>query len=270
MLTSSLCLKKLGTCLSNGEPSRDNYSPKFRPSHSNFYPIIRYGTPKFPLSRQVITRGLAQTPALEVYPPRLRGHVLTSSPSDEAREPAYFIVSETLSLKSLYQTILQNACGEEPPLSATGTRIWKLAEGSNWDKLHYPATQLQKDGATLIDSESIRSVVEALIETGDAFVVERQVDGHWIADMNTIPPTRSGITTPQATPGETPKLFGSGADFFSRLQSKTSPPSTSVVKATASSSGALKPPLAIKAGPSSFTRSKAPKLEPGTLGLGNM
>lgn len=200
--------------------------------------------------------------SLELMPPRLRAHVLISEETQNTQQaPVHVTMSSKDTVKSL-AIALSNAVRTSN--SDRPTRIWKLPESDDFSFLEYPVPKL-KEGAKLLDADDRKTLEEALIDSGDALVVEFEAEHGWLAPDTESQVQASGASTPQSTASGTAlqKLFGS-SNFFDKLQS-TSYPSGTDVK---SDSTALKPALSIiKSG---FSRAKFSRIEPGTLGLGNM
>lgn len=217
-----------------------------------------------------------QEPTLELHPPRLYVHMLLPDLPDStsATIPSQsIVVSSTDTVSDVRKALIQSLFPSET-LEGRSYRVWKFDEPPP-AATHLTVKTVQESRVSILEDSS-KKVDEALIENGDVFAVEVAVDGKWIVSENekagssewsslatdALPPT------PQSTQGETeaPKpLFGSGADFFSKLQTKAAlTPLTGALTATPA-----KPP---KAGPSKDPRPgpKVCTLVPGKLGLGNM
>ncbi|KAI0077704.1 cysteine proteinase [Panus rudis PR-1116 ss-1] len=219
-----------------------------------------YGTPQYPLPRKVIPRGIMEEPSLELHPPRLKVHLLSDGIVNDQQDAVPLTISTKDSLKSLNDAILKAV--EKP--GANTRRVWRLTEGGSWTKLHYPSSRLKSDGASPLESDSTKTVEEAMIESGDTFVVEEaKSDGSWLIEGMPKSAVVSGTSTPIETTSAPPKLFGEGPDYFTTLQSKVASVKDKYEKAST-----LKPPVTIKLGPQN--RPKGSKIAPGTLGLGNM
>ncbi|KII87454.1 hypothetical protein PLICRDRAFT_699818 [Plicaturopsis crispa FD-325 SS-3] len=209
-----------------------------------------YGPPIHPLSRRVIARGVTQEPSLELHPPRVKALRLVKSTSDDvagAPHP-WATVSSTESISTL-SSVLASAIKAS---SDAPFRVWKV-ESEDFSGSEYPTSKLRKPHAELL--EGTQTVQEALIEPGDAFVVEVQVNDAWLVDATTL--------AQQAL--EPPPLFNANENFFDRY-SASSATTSSVVAAPKQPSTILKPPFSS----AMTTRSKTSNREPGTLGLGNL
>ena len=224
----------------------------------------RYGQPKWILPRKVITRGIYHDPVLEVMPPRLRVHYLASDGTrSEAQDPAQVTVSSKDTVRNVVSVLARAVRTTD---TDSPTRIWKLPDGENYPYLDYPVSKL-KEGATIWEADGRLHLDEALINSGDAFVVEFQTAQGWLIPDPSSLTQVSGTSTPLSSTSAaapTNKLFGT-SNFFDQLQAKSSPTSTDIIK---SDSSALKPAVSIKSGLT--TRAKVSKIEPGTLGLVNM
>ncbi|CAL1715008.1 unnamed protein product [Somion occarium] len=223
-----------------------------------------YGEPPYTLQRKVITRGMFNEASLELYPPRFKIHLLSPQPIDNDLEES---IPLTMSSKDTLSDLHKHILLAVPKSDGGERRVWRLTEGGNWTRLHYPATRLKEDGASLLE-DNRKYLEEGMIESGDTFVVEEAgPDGKWLIDGLPRSTAVSGTTTPLSTADSSTRLFGT-SDFFSNLQAKATIAGneTKVEKKALT----LKPPVTIKVGPSSNIRSKGPKIIPGTLGLGNM
>ncbi|KAH9933298.1 uncharacterized protein B0H18DRAFT_982923 [Fomitopsis serialis] len=227
-----------------------------------------YGEAKHELPRKVIVRGVQAEATIELHPPRLKVHVLTSNAVPGVSMPPRFVtVSSKDTSDTLLKTFSSSVAGDEPRLC----RVWKLSEGdSSWDQLSCTPEHLKQRGGTIL-MPSERTVDEELIEAGDSFVVEFSEDGKWIVNENEIPAQPGGVSASnsQSTVTQsTPKLFGQD-DFWGAIQAKTS--STSVSNITSSPAKPVLSNSSNRIGSSAVvTRSKGGGSEPGTLGLGNM
>ena len=216
---------------------------------------LRYGQPTVPLARKVIVRGLANEPGLELFPPQIKVHLLSTQPITQDQDALTLTISIKVTLHDLYAQILQVIPNDSP--NPPQRRIWKLTEGSHYHQRYFPITRLKENGASPLEDNPIKIVEDAMIEHGDTFVVEEQdLEGHWLIDGMPKSATVSGTTTPLIVE-QPPKLFGSSNWADNYLSTKSDEPSSS-----------FRSPTTIKISPS--VKAKAPSVIPGTLGLGNM
>lgn len=212
-------------------------------------------------------RGISEELSLELHPALVKliraANGNSHDDSNMATDPPTPLtvsVSSADSIKTFCETLSARGWskdGDRPP-----SRIWKLPDTRSWDDSCTPDA-FRQAGATIIEP-SHRTVEEELIESGDTFAVEYQVDGKF-ADG----PGAPNIITPSVTSMQVDvpqPLFGSGSgtDFFSQMHPVAS---TSTPAKPTSSAVALK--SVMKAGPSNNMRSRVTR-EAGTLGLGNM
>ncbi|KAH8093309.1 cysteine proteinase [Cristinia sonorae] len=216
-----------------------------------------YGQPEWPLPRKVITRGFMNEASLEIMPPRLKVHLLVrESQLSPPPAPAYVTVSIKDTVRSLSMTMAKAVGAAD---SSAPIRLWKLPEETDYPSLEYPVSELKQVG-TLLDADGRKSIEDALINSGDAFVVEIRTDQGWLApDPDSQVPV-SETSTPQST-----RLFGT-PNFFDQLQAKSSP--TSSVELSKPDSSPFKPASAMKS--KYNVQVKASKIDPGTLGLSNL
>ncbi|TFY56209.1 hypothetical protein EVJ58_g7783, partial [Rhodofomes roseus] len=228
-----------------------------------------YGQARYELPRKVIGRGDQSEPTLELHPPRLKVHVLTSNAVPGVSMPPHFVA---VSVKDTTEDLWEKLASSVAPGDSRHLRIWRLPEGdSSWDQLSCSPEQLKQRGGTML-SRTQSTVEEELIEAGDSFVVEFKEDEKWIVDAKEVPaqPGGASASNSQSTVTQiTPKLFGAEADFFDLIQARTSP--TSVSNVASSPAKAFLSNASNRIGSSAVaTRSKGGGSEPGTLGLGNM
>ena len=237
--------------------------------------LIRYGEPRCPLPRQVIGRGLLQEPSLEIHPPCVRAYAVVPDLVSNVRpsvEPEDVTVSAADTVSHLRKAVIQ-ALFPSAATDGRPYRVWQF-EDSPTSSSYVTVNDLQAFNAKVLE-DSTKTIDEALIQSGDVFAVESATpEGKWLSQNESTSSDASSSKpdglppTPQSTEGEmeVPRpLFGSGPDFFSKLQTSTSPPSAST--STALTVRRQSP----KAGPSKDPRLAAkPSITPGTLGLGNM
>ena len=248
----------------SGKPLRHGISyPLFLCSSSNL--SLRYGLAIHPLPRSVIARGHLGEPSLELRPPRLKVLSLVDSQSDGPIGPPHAYV--TLSIKDTVRALSRELVASVSARSNIPHRIWKIHPGE-YAGSQFPAPKLAAYGAELLEIND-KTIEEALIEFDDAFVVEFQQDGKWIADRPSTLPTA-------ITPSVPPPLFG-GEDFFTRIgkssatttvtqpQPRQVPsPASSVASSAKAQDSQLAPFKSF-----GFSKNRAPQ-DPGILGLGNM
>ena len=154
-------------------------------------------------------------------------------------------ISAAATVKELHKAI--HALFDVPD---TPFRVWSPNEAP--EEAPYSVSKLKEENpAPKLWSETDDSLESECVENGDCFAVEFQKDGRW--PSNTVPQNHAPAP-----------LFGSGGDFFEKMQSRSLGSKTDDAKpATATSS---KVSLWKSSTPTSSKRA----LEPGTLGLGNM
>lgn len=205
-----------------------------------------YGTINQTLPRKVIARGVFQQPTIEMHPLILRV-VRIADPSSPTAGP--FVRRITISASATVRD-LRKATHSLFNVPNTPFRLWSVSDVP--EDGPYDASKLkQEDSNPKLWSESDDLLEQEYVATGDSYVVEFQKDGQWPSD-----------TVPQ---NHTPApLFGSGSDFFGKMQERSLGSTTNDAKpATATSSK-------ISLWKSSTPTSSKRVQEPGTLGLGNM
>ncbi|TCD71861.1 CSN-associated deubiquitinating enzyme Ubp12 [Steccherinum ochraceum] len=229
-----------------------------------------YGKAQWPLPRRVITRGIMNEPGLEVMPPRFKVHIVTQASTNRDLAPVNVVLSTKDTVSTLIDSLVDalQQYGSRHP-----TRIWKLhtdTEGADQWSLDVPVADV-KDKVDFFNENPRKTLEDALLESGDVFIVE------YLAGSGPIMPNPdrdsqaevSGASTPQSTASATPasgRLFGP-SNFFDQMQTQSRQPSTSTDLVKADNS-VLRPAALIK---SNFVpRARSVKHEPGTLGLSNM
>ncbi|KAI0955073.1 hypothetical protein AcW1_006764 [Taiwanofungus camphoratus] len=236
-----------------------------------------YGPPTWLIARKVVERGILREPTLELHPPRVRLHVLTPTAVTGVHVPPRTVsisASDTISTvcDAFGATLSKNLPSPRPH------RVWRLPEGTAPEKIECLPADLKRAGGRLL-VPGPRTVEEELIEAGDAFVVEFQLDknNQWVVDADEVHARSSSSVNGNATASSSasqssdateltpPALFSPETDFFGQMQKNSSanavsPSSTLKTSSYNSNSNAN----------SSMTRSKGSTQEPGTLGLGNM
>jgi ubiquitin carboxyl-terminal hydrolase 4/11/15 len=211
---------------------------------------FRYGEPKHPLPRKVITRGEQKEATVELYPLRVTVmRMVTHPPQSTESTPSISIsCAETVAdfNKALAHRVRPHALSENTPF-----RIWKVNAPPSTG---FDSDEFAVDDFSTYECENIEGTAKSLEETGlqqgDAFVVEFKTLGAWFVDAplaSRPPPLETAATIIPAPP-----LFASGTGFFDKFGGGSSSP---------------------RSFGSSLTRSAASTsktLEPGTLGLGNM
>lgn len=241
------------------------------------------------MPRQVIPRGILKEPTIELRPPRIQVLRLVatddSTTIDGSLPPKYVTISSQSGLVQLYAEAIAAISD-----SITKCRFWKV-ERQDLGGVHYPSSKLLQEGGQflggLLDTRN-DTVEEALIESGDALVIETPVDDVWIVDESKVSSTGLSINNSEITTQaeQAPPLFASGTDFFSRLTPSTSgssakTASTSTVMQSALStisttSSNLKSAVNISSVSSALGKLKAGtgagrnNHVPGTTGLGNL
>ncbi|KAI0065534.1 cysteine proteinase [Artomyces pyxidatus] len=221
--------------------------------------VTWYGPPIHPLSRRVITRGIAREPTLELFPPRLRVFRLVDASSSLTTTGSTQYVIHS-SAATLVKDLLRDLANTVEPASVDEYRVWRV-EGADLAGCDYPSGRLIQSGAEVLPS-SEKTLADALIESEDAFVVEFMKDGRWIME---VPPAKAlngngpDFGLPNNVP---PPLFSQDTDFFGRMSGSTSTASagpSSNISSSSKQSVTITVPF-----------NKKPSIDPGTLGLGNM
>jgi len=205
-----------------------------------------YGTVDQPLPRKVIARGAIQQPTIEMHPLILKV-VRIADPSPPTAGPFVhrITISATATVRELHKAI--HALFDVPD---TPFRVWSVTEVP--EDAPYEVSKLKEDNPNpklLNDTDDL--LEHEYVENGDFFAVEFQKDNQWPSN-----------TTPQ---NHTPVLlFGTGRDFFGKMQAGSLGSKTDDAKPAIATSSRISP---LKSStPTSSRRAQ----EPGTLGLGNM
>lgn len=217
------------------------------------YTLERYGEPIFPLPRKVVKRGVMEELSLELHPPRLRGFILSRDPAanENASDPPHEL---TLSIYDTVRTLCNSLKESFEPESKLPYRIWKVDDGELETSV-FPISRITSECELL--EETDKSLEDALIQSGDAFVVEFKVENDW--DVT--------VTSSKALL-EPPPLSQPG--FFDQFFQHKLPVTPKRNEYPDDSQRKITIPSSIKPSPyRPMTRtSRAP--EPGTIGLGNM
>ncbi|KAF8637637.1 hypothetical protein AX17_002705 [Amanita inopinata Kibby_2008] len=217
-----------------------------------------YGIPPHSLPRQIIARGALKQASLELHPPHFR--VARLDPEGERNsnvdQSSLVVISSGESVATLHAKLADAVVPNSP--NRPVFRIWSLTsvEGS-FDLNQITAQSILDAKARLLES-STKTLEEADMESGDAFVVELMDEQQrWIMDRYTVNP-KSRDETPAP-------IFRSSEGFFNRMLLGTSSDmrlnkaENSLKKAVAGTSRNL----------TSFSSSLKMQI-PGSLGLGNM
>ncbi|KAI0032314.1 hypothetical protein K488DRAFT_12425, partial [Vararia minispora EC-137] len=210
-----------------------------------------YGESEHALPRSVIRRGAMNShDIVEVYPYRFRAFRVTDEPwktETHGSTEYYIYASQAQSVRDLIRDLAEAV---EPALTDE-YRVWHV-EASGLSGGDWPSGKLMdiNDTSTLLDP-SDDLILDALIDSGDAFAVEFQKNSKWL------------VTKSDKAKDDPKPLFSQGNDFFGtgRFKPVTGTKATSTVS-TASSSSFLKPAAPIA--------KPAKIIPPGTLGLGNL
>lgn len=231
--------------------------------HGLKVPPSRYGQVRWPLPRKVITRGILNEPSLEIMPPQLKVYLLVDDTVTRRSDPVLVTMSSKDTVKTLVTTLakaVRTADTDRP------TRVWKLAEGESPSHLEVDVAKVGED-AVLLDADGRKTLEDALIDSGDGFVVEFQTEEGWLVPDSETQTQPSGASTPQSTSSAAPstnRIFGP-SNFFDRMGATSA--FAAGYSSLKSSGTALKPAVPVK---TFAPRAKVVKTEPGTLGLGNM
>ena len=154
-------------------------------------------------------------------------------------------ISATATVKDLHKAI--HSLFDVPD---TQFRVWSVNEVP--ENVSYEVSKMKDDNPNpKLWNETDDLLENECVESGDCFAVEFQKDGQWPSD--------------RAPQNHTPApLFGSGSDFFGKMQTRSFGSRTDDAKPAAATSSKIS--LWKSSTPTSSKR--AP--EPGTLGLGNM
>lgn len=210
----------------------------------------------------MIARGILKELGLELRPPRFKVLTLQKSESTLISGPPHLYVTTSITDTVAHLcTILISAVNSGMNKPA---RVWSI-DSTEFGGSLYPSSRLSQDDPKIL-YPSDQTLEEAVIESDDAFVVEFQENGFFIAD----PREKSSKSTLSSVP---PPLFSSDTDFFSQKFGSSSSSTSTSSKFTSSSAVNTKAiPGLFKAntyGSSTTTRNQTVH-EPGTLGLGNM
>ncbi|KAH9940921.1 cysteine proteinase [Epithele typhae] len=212
-----------------------------------------YGTPKFPLPRKVVQRGLAQETALELCPPSFNIHIIsTSSIPGQALPPTTVTVSSADKVSNACRAFAEAM--DASKAEGGQYRVWRIPSSTTLNSIFIPVDAFRKSGVMLLNGEE--GVVEdEFVDSGEAFAVEFMSSGNWLVDASNFgpPPPAPVSVLPLTQTAQPAPLFKPSSDFVSKLEQRTLP----TVSVTATSP--FKPnAVAHKA------------QEPGTMGLGNM
>lgn len=169
------------------------------------------------------------------------------------RQPEYV----TLSTKDTVRTLCRELLAKLGLRTLEPYRIWKMPQG-DYEGVQLSMDKFMSSGAELLEI-SDKTLEDAMIEFDDAFAIEYATEGKWMSDRFSI--TKELL--------DLQPLFSQENDFFSKLGSPS--------RATQQQKRQQTPPSSS----SSFSKSKEitpfmsqglsrMKVEPGTLGLGNL
>lgn len=167
-----------------------------------------------------------------------------ADPSSSTAGP--FVHSVTISSAATVKD-LQKAIQEVFNIPDIPFRVWPVADVP--EDAPYEVSKLKEDNPNskvLADADKV--LEQEFVESGDCFAVEIQKDGQWLS--NTVPQNNA--------------LFGTGKDFFGKMQANSLGSKTGEAKPVATTSSKIT--LWKNATSTSSKRAQ----EPGTLGLGNM
>ncbi|KAJ7763535.1 hypothetical protein DFH07DRAFT_882362 [Mycena maculata] len=227
--------------------------------------VTWYGEPKWPLPREVISRGEQKVLMVELYP--LRAIVMRMVRTDSASslsevEPPSITISSAATVSALH-TALASRIRPTEVADTAPFRVWKVGvpRSVGFPSEEFPVEDLSIYECEMVDGSS-KSLEEAGFMQGDNFVVEFKDSEGWLVSSpleSMPPPLESAATIVPDVP-----LFPSSDGFFARMgqQRSSSPMKSSSLKSSSSPFSAFTRNL---------TGSSVNKtVEPGTLGLGNM
>lgn len=221
-------------------------SPRVVPFLDSYFESDSYGTANQALPRKVIARGAMQQPTIEMHPLVLKIVRIADSSSPTAGPFVHRIaISAASTVKELYKTI--HALFDVPD---TSFRVWSVSDAP--EDVPYQMSKLKEENPSpKLWSESDDLLEHDCVENGDCFAVEFQKDGRWPSDA--VPQNHAPAP-----------LFGTGNDFFGKMQTRGPGSKTDDAKPVTATSSKIS--LWKGSTPTSSKRA----LEPGTLGLGNM
>lgn len=175
--------------------------------------------------------------------------IRVADPSSPAAGPFVqrITISAAATVKELYKTIHALFNDSDTPF-----RVWSVTDAPE-DALYEVSKLKEGNPNSKLWSETDDLLEHGYVESGDSFVVEFQKDGQW--PSNTVPQNHAPAP-----------LFGTGRDFFGKMQAKSPGSKTDDAKPVATTSSSSKLSLWKSSTPTSSKRTT----EPGTLGLGNM
>jgi len=254
---SNMCPRSFGIVWWHGRSHRSF------PLINSYQTGTRYGPAIHPLPRRVIARGAAKLPALELLPLRLKVFRLVKSLGSTNSSHPWVTISAGETIGELCTKLADAVSPDKETKSPY--RVWNLkADLDDRTETEFLGSQLPTSDAKIVE-ESDKSLEEDGIVSDDAFVVEfKQPDG-WIADAPKA--VQTGVVALE----NSQPLFNSREGFFNRMSTLSPQRSANSYTRTVFSdrltnSASRSTSTAMTVVNKSFMK----KLEPGTLGLGNM
>jgi ubiquitin carboxyl-terminal hydrolase 4/11 len=242
---------------------------------------IRYGRPKeaHVLPRVVRAMGIRQDPMLEVHIPSFTALRLVpqADPSITGPPPPLVSVSAGSRVQHLLASLARSAAATPQgeidyiPDPKDGYRVWHVpSPRTSVTGSEYPVSRLQEVGGMLIQpSDFEKTLDEALVQSGDVFVVEfrSKNDAPWLVDASTVSQDGGAALEPVAPAAP---LFSPNFDFFTKLNPKRDRGDGDVKMRSPSPGPASKALRSTAFNKSAYTPPPPKPRVPGTLGLGNM
>lgn len=208
----------------------------------------------------MITRGINNTPTLELRPPVLQVHRLISESNGANVHPSQITISSQAKLADLYQNL--STLLDLP--SASIFRVW-VANNTYFSEENIVVSDFVDRGQLLPASSEVvslnKTIDESLIASGDKLVVEVCEGDSWLLNESD---TRESNATADEQSIIGP-VFNSGSDYFSKMSSGYSGRAEGSYASTSNS--------VFAASSSSYGKGKFDRKEtvvPGTLGFVNM
>lgn len=169
-----------------------------------------------------------------------------ADPSSPTAGP--FVHSVTISSAATVKD-LRKVIQEVFNIPNTPFRVWPVADVP--EDAPYEVSKLKEDNPNCeVWTDTDKVLEDEFVESGDCFAVEIQKDGQWLS--NVVPQNHA--------------LFGTGKDFFGRMQANGLGSKSGEAKPVATTSSNSK----ITGWKNATSTSSKRSQEPGTLGLGNM
>jgi len=146
----------------------------------------RYGPPKYPIPRRVISEGEYSTKRIEIYPYEIKTYRMSkTNPNLPSSEPTHTIrVSKAAPVSELLARVSE-IWGNITPARFWHTQV-NFLEQDPVDSIFYSSSRIENDSTqpfATTEEDKKKRLDEAEIEDGDAIIMETKHGDEWTIDL---------------------------------------------------------------------------------------